>query len=78
VNAGAPRLDLACCDLGLRNVIEHEELLWMAVDEANRFAKLMLDDEQIVCEAGSMDGADATVEVFAVEEALRLGLHYMT
>jgi hypothetical protein len=50
----------------------------MAVDEANRFAKLMLDYEQIVYEAGSMHAADATVEVFAIEEALRLGLHYVT
>ncbi len=68
----------AAAIFGLRDVIEDKHLLGMAVDEANRFAKLVLDDEQIIGKAGIAYGADAAVEVCAIEEALRLGLHYVT
>ncbi len=56
-------------------MIEDKNLSWMTVDEANRFLELMFDDEQIVYKASLVEGADATVEVWAIEEALRLGLH---
>ena len=58
-------------------MVEDEDLLRMAVDEADGFFELALEDENVVDEVGSGEGADATVEVGGVEEALGFGLDYM-
>src|SRR5437868_8524847 len=78
MNLSAPSLEFARCDLWLRDVIEHKDLLGMTVDEANCFLKLMFKDEDVIYKAGSPQDADAAIEVLAVEEALWLGLHHMT
>jgi len=50
----------------------------MAVDEADGFFELALEDENVVDEVGFGEGADAVVEVGGVEEAGGFGLDYVT
>jgi hypothetical protein len=69
-----PRPEFSAADGRLRDVIEDEDLVGMAIDEANRCGKLVMDDEDVVGEIAGGELGEAGVEIAAIHVRVGLGL----
>ena len=69
-----PRLQLARANRRLGDVIEDEDLVRVVIHEANGGGELVMDDEDVVREAGVAQAGDSCVEIGAGHVLVGLSL----
>ena len=69
-----PGLEFSATDGRLRDVIEDEDLVRVAIDKTDGSGKLVVDDEDVVGEVRGVELRDAGIEVGAIHVRVWLGL----
>ena len=69
-NVCAPGFEYAVANAGFGDVIQDEDLGWMAVHEGNSGGQLTLEDQNVVDEAVAFEERDTRVEIRAQQEGI--------